>query len=67
MTAQEFKLWRDRLGWTQRRAADALGLSLSTVKNYELGRRRGEEEPSAVPRVVELACRFIELGKSAAE
>ena len=67
MTAKEFRAWRDRMGWSQQRVADALDLSISTVKNYELGFRRGSEEAAKVPRVVEMACRLLELGRAAAE
>ena len=37
----EFRRWRDEMGFSQAEAAEALGLSLSHVKNYDAGRDRG--------------------------
>lgn len=47
--------WRKRLGLSQRGAADALGLSLRAVQNYEAGER-------TIPKPVALACAAIALG-----
>ena len=55
MTPQQFKAWRKRLGLTQARAADAIGMSLTQIKNYEAGR-------ADIPRYVELACAALALG-----
>jgi transcriptional regulator with XRE-family HTH domain len=49
------RVWRKRLGLNQREAAEELGLSESTVSNYEDGRL-------PVPKVVLLAARAIERG-----
>ena len=56
MTADEFKAWREAQGFTQHQAAEELGISISAVANYEHGVRRGEGEPSIVPRAIEKAC-----------
>lgn len=66
MTANDFRAWRARLGLSQRQAADALELSISTVKAYDQGHlsRRdddGEFVPAPIPRVVALACEALEL------
>lgn len=58
MTPTEFKAWRKALGWTQTQVAKALDLSLGTVGNYEMGRRR-EGGEVVIPKVVELACRTL--------
>lgn len=47
--AAAFKAWRKAHRFTQAQAADALGLSLRTVKYYEKG-----EQP--IPKTVKLAC-----------
>ena len=49
------------MGLTQVGAAEALGLHLKTVGNYDRGHRDGGELV-AVPRVVELACERLEMG-----
>jgi len=38
MTAKQFKQWRERMGWTQAEAGDALGLHRKTISNYECGK-----------------------------
>ena len=55
MTPQQFKAWRKRLGLTQARAADAIGMSATQIKNYEAGR-------ATIPLYVELACAALALG-----
>jgi len=39
MTATELKDWRARKGWTQREAAEAMGVSLRHYQGLEQGRR----------------------------
>jgi len=55
VTPLTFKDWRKRLGLSQRGAADALGLSLRAVQNYESGLRE-------IPKPVALACAAVALG-----
>ena len=43
MTAEEFKAKREKLFGTQGRAAEALGVNVATIKNYEKGRRKVPE------------------------
>lgn len=52
MTPWELKLWRHGQLWTQRQAAQALGVSEATYKRYELG--------SVVPELVRLATQALE-------
>jgi predicted transcriptional regulator len=61
MTSNEFREWRERLGLSKAAAARALGLSLSRVTDYEIGMKRGTDRAAPVPRVVELACRALQL------
>ena len=59
MTPAEFRAWRAARGWTQRQAAEALGMSCSQIEDYESGRKRGTDRLAPVPRVVELACEAL--------
>jgi DNA-binding XRE family transcriptional regulator len=54
MTPDEFRHWRERKAYTLDTAAKALGISRRTVAYYEHGDR-------AIPRVVALATRALEL------
>lgn len=58
MRSGEFKRWRQRIGLTQERAADALGLSLRMVKYYESGTK-------PIPKTVRLACLGYETKEAA--
>lgn len=59
MTPDDFRAWRKRLGMTQAQAAAALGRSHIWVRMAEAGTR-------PITTVVELACREVERGRSAA-
>lgn len=41
-----FRQWRDRMGWTQEQAAEALGVTKSQVANWDAGVDRGSKRPS---------------------
>lgn len=41
--------WRQRVGLTQLQAAEALGVSISQVKNWESGLDRSRGTPAAPP------------------
>jgi len=62
MTPDDFKAWRKAMGWNQTEAAEALGLSLGTIGNYERGSRREDGRPAPVPRTVALACAAVAAG-----
>lgn len=51
MTGDQFKAWRESLGFTQTDAAEAIGKSLQTVWRYENG--------AAIPKTTELACKWV--------
>jgi transcriptional regulator with XRE-family HTH domain len=54
MTADDLRALRKRLGMTQAQLAEALGLTVGTISNYE-----GARGPYEIPRVVELACEAL--------
>lgn len=61
MTPNEFKEWRNGMGWSQAVAARELGLSVSCVSNYENGVRRGDGKISTIPMAVSLACKWLAI------
>jgi transcriptional regulator with XRE-family HTH domain len=56
MTPNDFKAWRDVMGFTQAQAAEALGLSKPTIENYERGKRKEDGRPVIIPLTVALSC-----------
>ncbi len=64
MTPAEFKSWRKAMGYTQKDAAAALGISVSSVELYERGSRRDDDRPVDIPRRVELACEALRQGNA---
>jgi len=60
MTSEEFRRWRALMGLTQQQAADALGMSKSTIENYEAGKRRDVDQAVEIPKVVALACAALQ-------
>jgi len=68
MTPQEFKAWREAMGFTQQAAADAIGVSIQSVRLYEKGVRPGADpRPVEIPKTVALACAAIAYGMSEAD
>lgn len=60
MTHEDLKAWRTRMGWTQKRAADELGLSLVWYQQIERGTRYATGEPALIERRTYLACMALE-------
>ena len=56
MTPEEFKSWRKRMHLTQEQASGLLGLSPSTVLNYERGTRREDNRPVEIPLNIACLC-----------
>lgn len=56
MKPEELKAWRTWMRWSQRNAAEALGISRGSIQLYENG-----QQP--IPLAIELACGFLEQGK----
>ncbi|HEY4113713.1 MAG TPA: DUF2442 domain-containing protein [Rhizomicrobium sp.] len=50
-TSADFCRWQDETGLSSAEAADALGLSLATIKNYRSG--------ASIPAAVAIACRAM--------
>lgn len=56
MTSEAFNAWMDAMGFTTReQAAEALGVSVDTIKHYRTG-HRGDGKPVVYSRTVALAC-----------
>jgi DNA-binding XRE family transcriptional regulator len=62
MTADEFKVWRKMMRLSQVAAAQALGLSKTSIELYERGSRRDDQRPVHIPRTVALACAAVFAG-----
>jgi transcriptional regulator with XRE-family HTH domain len=56
----DFKRWRKLLGWSQKHAAEQLGLKRRVVQYYEKGERG--DKTVKIPRTVRLACYALTLG-----
>lgn len=65
MTPSELRAWQARMGYTQARAAVALGVSVATYKDWLRGQSRTSGQPITIDRRTELACAAIEAGLSA--
>jgi transcriptional regulator with XRE-family HTH domain len=61
MKPDDFKRWRTEMNLSQEAAADALGISRSSVTLYEAGQRRDDGRPVEIPTTIALACSALEL------
>jgi len=58
LTSRQLKIARSKLGWSQKRLAKELGLTIYTVsryENYESDAKYGKK----IPKVVDLAMRHL--------
>ncbi len=60
MAPEEFRTWRERMGWTQEETAAQLGISRRMTIAYEKG-EQGKNRPSPIPRSIFLATQALEL------
>jgi transcriptional regulator with XRE-family HTH domain len=60
MRPQDFKRWRKALTFSQKEAAEALGLKRRVVQYYEKGERGGAKVK--IPKTVRLACAALSQG-----
>ena len=61
MTPQEFIAFRKQLGWSLATLSRQIGITPSRLADYETGHTRGKnKKPAPIPRVVELACKWLE-------
>lgn len=61
-TDTPLRRWRERMGLSQRAAAAALGLALTSYQDQERGTNRRTGQPIRTPRTLLLACAAIEAG-----
>lgn len=52
MTAEDLRIIRQSLGWSQQRLADEIGVSRTTVKYWECGLRQMTESHDRLVRLV---------------
>ncbi len=55
-TAADLRAWRDRLGLSQPQAAERIGISVATIRDYEQGRYYADGLPGYLARL----CRYVE-------
>jgi len=60
-----FFAWRERLGLTQKEAATALGITVTTYQSYEREERLRDGQHQESPLMARLAAAAIEQGISA--
>ena len=61
MTPQDFIAFRKQLGWSLATLSRQIGITTSRLADYETGHTRGKnKKPALIPRVVELACNWLE-------
>lgn len=62
MEKSSFAQWRKQVGLTQAEAAEALGVALTTVKQYEAGRHLGTGKALSPPSPVRMLMTAIANG-----
>lgn len=54
--------WRSRMGWSQRKAAEALGVAYRTYQSWEWEKSHNTGEPMKPPKPALLAAAALENG-----
>ena len=62
MTPADLAAWRERMAFTQRQAAAALGITLPTYQRLERGAEWTDGTPVQIDRRTALACAAIAAG-----
>lgn len=62
MTPENFKAWRRKMTLSQRAAANALGVALSTLQTWERGTAFATGKPVEIDRRTALACAALAAG-----
>lgn len=62
MTPDDLLDWRQQMAWTQRQAAEALGVALKSYQALERGKNWGTNTPVTIDRRTELACAALAAG-----
>jgi transcriptional regulator with XRE-family HTH domain len=64
MTSNDLKAWQSDMHYTQAQAAEALGVSLATYKDWICGVSRTHRKPVTIDKRTALACAAIVAGLS---
>lgn len=64
MTPADLVAWELHMGYTQRQAAEALGVSLPTYQQFRRGARFRDDTPIEIDRRTALACAALAAGIS---
>lgn len=62
MSPTEFHVWRKHMRFSQRTAAQALGVTLATLQAWERGRSFQTDKPVQIDRRTALACAALAVG-----
>ncbi|MBC3931963.1 helix-turn-helix domain-containing protein [Undibacterium curvum] len=62
MTPDNLRAWQSQMGYTQAGAAEALGVSLATYKDWLTGKSRTTGRPVTIDRRTALACAALVAG-----
>ena len=62
MTGKELYDWRRNRGWSRDHAAAVIGVSASTLRNYEDGTRREDGRPVEIPKPIRWTVAAIDAG-----
>jgi transcriptional regulator with XRE-family HTH domain len=62
MTSADLLAWRKHMGYSQRTAAEALGVQLPTYQEWERGARFADGRPVEIDRRTGLACGALAAG-----
>lgn len=62
MSPADFRAWRKHMGFSQRAAADALGVALPTMQAWERGVAFATGKPVVIDRRTALACAALAAG-----
>lgn len=62
MTPAELSAWRAHMAYSQRQAAEALGVSLPTYQRMERGADFSTDRPMKIDRRTALACAALAAG-----
>lgn len=62
MSPEDFKAWRKHMGYSQRAAAKALGVVLTTLQAWERGRAYATGKRVIIDRRTTLACAALAAG-----
>lgn len=62
LTGKILREWRERRGWSQPEAAEKLGLSEVSLRNYEREKRSDKADPVLIPLLLDWAIAAVTAG-----